>query len=207
TWELSKGAEKNTALLTITGMQVAIKINIAKEGCCIQQIERDGKFLFSSCYSIWMNPDGLIKKLLSMGMNIAVEKDISNFIEITPKNAELENWTYSCMSILCHAFNFYWSRWNVAVQSDQLVMRYNFAEDEKDKFTNVLLTPGKAVEIKCTESNTKFSDEPLEGQNYFSNLYHLLMERNEVESSEKIDYEFVNNIFFLLNSSKLFSCS
>ncbi|GFT07226.1 axonemal protein [Nephila pilipes] len=193
-WELSKGIENNTALLTITGMQVAIKINISKEGCCIQQIERDGKSLFSDCYSVWMNPDGLIKKLLSMGINIGVEKDINNFIEISPKDAELENWTYSCMSVLCHAFNFYWSRWNAAMQSDQLVLKYNFVEDEKDKFIHVLLTPEKAVEIKCTESNTKFSDEPLEGQKYCSNLYHLLLERNEVELPEGIDYEFLHHV-------------
>ncbi|GFT07228.1 hypothetical protein NPIL_179055 [Nephila pilipes] len=64
----------------------------------------------------------------------------------------------------------------------------------KDKFIHVLLTPEKAVEIKCTESNTKFSDEPLEGQKYCSNLYHLLLERNEVELPEGIDYEFLHHV-------------
>ncbi|GIX76457.1 axonemal protein [Caerostris extrusa] len=103
-----EGSQQNSALLIITGMQVAIKIHISKKGCCIQKIERDGKPLFPDSYSTWMSPDELIK------------------------NAELENWTYSCMSILCHTFNFYWSRWNATVSSDQLVMKYNYGEDKED---------------------------------------------------------------------------
>ncbi|GIY24181.1 axonemal protein [Caerostris darwini] len=154
-----------------------------------------------------MSPDELIKILLYMGINVTVQKDISSFIEVSSKNAELENWTYSCMSILCHTFNFYWSRWNATVSSDQLVMKYNYGEDKEGKFNHVLLTTERAVEIKCTESNTKFCDEPLNGKKYYSNIYHLLMDKNQEETVKEVDYEFVNTVFFLLSSCKLFSCS
>ncbi|KAF8797303.1 dynein axonemal intermediate chain 7-like isoform X2 [Argiope bruennichi] len=205
-WELIKGKQQNTALLIITGMQAAIKIEISEEGCCIQQIERDGKSLFSNSYSVWMSPDALIKKLLLMGINVAIEKDINKFIEVSSKNTELENWTYSCMSVLTHTFNFYWSRWNAVVSPDQLVMRFN-SEENNEKFNHVLMMPGKAFEIKCTESSTKFCDDPVEGQRCYSNAYHLLMDRSEQEGEKVLNFEFVTNVFFLLSSCKLFSCS
>ncbi|CAL1276528.1 unnamed protein product [Larinioides sclopetarius] len=206
-WELIKGKQPNTALLIITGMQAAIKIEISQEGCCIQQIERDGKSLFPDHYSAWMSPDALIKKLLFMGINIAVEKDIDCFIEISSKDVELENLAYSCISLLSHAFNFYWSRWNAVVPPDQLVVRYNSEENGEEKFNHVLLMPGKAFEIRCAESSTKFCDDPVEENKCFSNIYHLLMERSEQEIEKDVDYEFVTNVFFLLSSCKLFSCS
>nr|XP_042899742.1 dynein axonemal intermediate chain 7-like [Parasteatoda tepidariorum] len=190
-WELVHGKNPNSASLIISGMHVSLKIQINKDGCAIENIEQDGKSLFSDSYLMWMEPEDLLKKLLYMGINIIVERDIHKYVEVIHKNAEFENWCYSCMAISCHAFNFYWSRWNAVVGSDQFVLKYNTGGNNEGKYNHVLLTPESAMEIKCTESNAKFCDEPVEGQKYYSNLYNMLIGRNGIPDDE-IDFKFAN---------------
>ncbi|KAG8185989.1 hypothetical protein JTE90_027661 [Oedothorax gibbosus] len=207
-WELISGDDPNSCVLNITGMQLAIKIEIGKGLGCIRGIEQDGKSLFPESYSMWMSPAEVIKKLMSMGINIAVEEEISKFIEVSSKNNQLENRAYSCMSMLCNPFNFYWSRWNATVSSDQLVMKYNVGPtDNQDNIIHLLITPEKVLEIKCTETHAKFNDDPVDDHKYHSNLYHLLMEKNDIDPQRETDKEFANAIFYILSTCKLFSCS
>ncbi|XP_035216096.1 protein CASC1-like, partial [Stegodyphus dumicola] len=60
-WELISGNDENSASLAITGMHVALKIKIKSGKCCIENIEQDGKSLFSDVYDIWRNPNLLVK--------------------------------------------------------------------------------------------------------------------------------------------------
>ncbi|KFM68055.1 hypothetical protein X975_10737, partial [Stegodyphus mimosarum] len=72
---------------------------------------------------------------------------------------KLEHWIYSCISVLCHVFNFSCSRFNSTLEKDQCVLKYSHS-DSQEEIHHVLLTPEKAIEIKCSETQTKFCEEP-----------------------------------------------
>ncbi|XP_054712845.1 dynein axonemal intermediate chain 7 homolog [Uloborus diversus] len=207
-WELTSEGQANCASLFITGMHVGIQIEILDSECCIKKIEQDGKSLFPNCYTIWMSPDKLVKKLAFMGINITVENDVDKYIETSKKEETMESWTFSCMSVLCHSFNFYWSRWNATLPKDQIVLKYRPQDsDEPEKFSHILIMPDNSVVIKCAESHSKFCDDPADGEKKWKDLYHLVKERSEEEIPFAKHFEFVNAVYFLLSTCKLFSCS
>lgn len=85
-------------------------------------------------------------------------------------------------------------------------------EDDAQKVVpaHVMVTPERAVYLKCGDTAEAFSDEAVDGQVFCSDLYHLMIKDLPEEPISKLEDTrllFSINVYSLLSLCKVFSCS
>ncbi|GFS90295.1 protein CASC1 [Nephila pilipes] len=145
--------------LSLVGQHLTLRIEISNEGCRLQSI-RPGKFDLPHLLGtiVWMTPDQMIEKLLSIGINIAYNKRDPEFIGKLPKNRKMEEITYNSMALLSTEYDFSWSQWNLRLPPDCIAVNYRKASP-KDK----------------GEMEADFSNEPADAQQFPGTLFHTIL--------------------------------
>jgi len=162
-------------------------------------------------------PDKLVRLLRRGGINLFPEPEARHYVDGNrpPKHAVAERHTYQCMAT--HQFTA--SRWNVHAPFDRMVMQMKETQPAGGgnsllspggqaggvPYKMVMVTPERAVLLKCTEVSQVFSEEPLEvpadttveaGQRYAPDLLTL------AGRSDTVDFKTTETLFYLMDKIK-----
>lgn len=121
----------------------------------------------------------------SGGCDLFPESDAFSYMKGLPiKHKITEKHLQYCMGLLCTAYMFAWSRWNVTGSARQIIMQIKELHGciAKEKSNMMLLvTCNQTSFIQCTEVGTEFSDKPLDGQEQKVYFIFYLFKTNKLK--------------------------
>ncbi|XP_021569738.1 protein CASC1 isoform X3 [Carlito syrichta] len=122
-WEL-RPLDINKVLLTVTTVFTEIQIQIKENLCMLSSIKIKNKEHFCILKGKWMSPIPFIVALKEAGLNIFPSGHSHFYVVINNKFPLVEMKAYRQMALLSSAFEFGWSKWNLACNSTNVVFKW-----------------------------------------------------------------------------------
>ncbi|VVC34711.1 Casc1 domain [Cinara cedri] len=226
-WEVrpETGSNEGGVVLSITTAKILVKFMVRDEHLAMVQLQNATTVALQEMIGVYHRPDRLIRLLRNGGINLFPAPDAYHYVNghRPPKQAVTERHTYRCMAALSGTHQFTSSRWNVNVAADQIV--FQMKEIPVDELSNkndnnaganvgtpyktVMVTPERAVLLKCNEDSKAFSEE-YQSTSFTPDLFTLAKDvtsTNQMQMS-KIDIsKTMETLFYLMDKIKLFSYS
>ncbi|XP_021569736.1 protein CASC1 isoform X1 [Carlito syrichta] len=212
-WEL-RPLDINKVLLTVTTVFTEIQIQIKENLCMLSSIKIKNKEHFCILKGKWMSPIPFIVALKEAGLNIFPSGHSHFYVVINNKFPLVEMKAYRQMALLSSAFEFGWSKWNLACNSTNVVfkVREHLTEEgtEKPNWALLMFSGDRAQRLKINEDSETFSEALKEETEFHSTLYHMVNDFASKEAMEKVrssHCQFVDCVCQMLLSTRLFSYS
>ncbi|XP_026814345.1 axonemal 84 kDa protein-like [Rhopalosiphum maidis] len=236
-WEIRPegGSDGAGVILSVTAATVLIEFAVREDRAAMVQLQNATTVALQEMIGVYHRPDKLIRLLRRGGVNLFPEPDARHYVDgrRPPKHAVAERHAYRCMAVLSGTHQFAASRWNVHAPSDRMVMQMKEtqppavgAADGAETTTPsssstggqagigpykmIMVTPERAVLLKCTEVSQVFSEEPLDkpsdvaeaGRRYAPDLLALAG-----HSPSDVDFKATETLFYLMDKIKFLSYS
>ncbi|XP_075210339.1 dynein axonemal intermediate chain 7-like [Lycorma delicatula] len=198
---------------SITAATIIIEFIIRNNKVCINSLQNASGNALQDLVGLYFEPNRLIRMLQKGGVDVFPEHDAFIYTEgITPKHWITENHIYQCMALLSTTYNFSWSRWNLLAGQKKIVMQIREFLDRKrlPNYSMLLVTPQRTIVVDCTEVSQAFSEQGIQGMEYYPDLYWLTQAHASSTSKEKIekaDLMLVQTVNLILTRTRVFSFS
>lgn len=231
-WEIRPegGGDGAGVILSVTAATVLVEFAVREDQAAMVQLQNATTVALQEMIGAYHRPDKLVRLLRRGGINLFPEPDARHYVDghRPPKHAVAERHAYRCMAALSGTHQFTASRWNVHAPFDRIVMQMKETQPDIEAvgsetsmsaasgqagnvpYKMVMITPERAVLLKCTEVSQVFSEEPLEkpantiaeaGQRYAPDLLTL------AGHSATVDFKTTETLFYLMDKIKFLSYS
>ncbi|XP_025199256.1 axonemal 84 kDa protein-like [Melanaphis sacchari] len=231
-WEIRPegSGEDAGVILSVTAATVLVEFAVREDQAAMVQLQNATTVALQEMIGVYHRPDKLIRLLRRGGVNLFPEPDARHYVDgrRPPKHAVAERHAYRCMAVLSGTHQFAASRWNVHAPFDRMVMQMKETQPAVEAdggietpsttsgqasvapYKMVMVTPERAVLLKCTEVSQVFSEEPLEkpsdvteaGQQYAPDLLTLVG-----RETSGVDFKATETLFYLMDKIKFLSYS
>ncbi|VVC35855.1 Cancer susceptibility candidate 1, N-terminal,Cancer susceptibility candidate protein 1,Casc1 [Cinara cedri] len=231
-WEVRPegGANEGGVVLSVTAATVLVEFVVRGDHVAMVQLQNATTVALQEMIGAYHRPDRLIRLLRRGGVNLFPAPDARHYVDShrPPKQAVTERHTYRCMAALSSTHQFTASRWNVNVPADRIIFQMKeIPVDESGSsgdtsvgagvgtpYKMVMVTPERAVLLKCSEASQAFSEES-QSASFTPDLFALATEVTEVTSSDQVRTSLTNvdvsktmeTLFYLMDKIKFFSYS
>ncbi|XP_003241246.1 axonemal 84 kDa protein-like [Acyrthosiphon pisum] len=231
-WEIRPegGGDGAGVVLSVTAATVLVEFAVREDQAAMVQLQNATTVALQEMIGAYHRPDKLVRLLRRGGINLFPEPDARHYVDGNrpPKHAVAERHAYRCMAALSSTHQFAASRWNVNAPFDRMVMQMKETQPAVEAagsgtslsvasgqaggvpYKMVMVTPERAVLLKCTEVSQVFSEEPLEvppdssaeaGQRFAPDLLTL------TGHSDTVDFKTTETLFYLMDKIKFLSYS
>jgi len=231
-WEIRPegGGDGAGVVLSVTAATVLVEFAVRADQAAMVQLQNATTVALQEMIGAYHRPDKLVRLLRRGGINLFPEPDARHYVDghRPPKHAVAERHAYRCMAALSGTHQFAASRWNVNAPFDRMVMQMKETQPAVEAaggsgtslsaaagqaggvpYKMVMVTPERAVLLKCTEVSQVFSEEPLEapadtdaGQRFAPDLLTLAGGIDGV-----VDFKTTETLFYLMDKIKFLSYS
>lgn len=171
-WELKPEVGRNKrggVVLNVTAATVQAEFLVREDLVCLNSLAGGTSSALENILGEYMKLHILIDKMREGGCDLFPERDAASYVKGLPlKHPVAERHLQECMGLLCTAYAFSWSRWNVTRNPREIVLQFKELHGciAKQR-TNVtlLVTPSKTTTVECTEVSPEFSAVPIDGDN------------------------------------------
>lgn len=244
-WEIrpeGSGADGGV-VLSVTAATVLMEFAVRGDHAAMVQLQNATTVALQEMIGVYHRPDKLVRLLRRGGVNLFPAPDALHYVDghRPPKHATTERHVYQCMAALSGTHQFAASRWNVHVATNRIVMQMKeipVDEADGDESTNaaaasglsggggnsgagvpfkmVMVTPERAVLLKCNEVSQAFSEEPLDADRddvpFAPDLFTLAVDtastdRVRAALADVSDFKTVQTLYYLLDKIKFLSYS
>lgn len=231
-WEVRPAGGGGT-VLSVTAATVLVEFAVRGDRAAMVQLQNATTVALQEMIGAYHRPDRLVRLLRRGGVNLFPEPDALHYVDgrRPPKHAVAERHTYRCMAALSGTHQFAASRWNAHAPADRMVFQMKEipatgpdvivaagGDDDGEggggggqgggggtsvPYGMVMVTPERAVRLRCTEVSQTFSEDPLNaGAPFAPDLYALAATNADV-----IDFDTVQTLFYLMDKIKFLSYS
>ncbi|XP_050430496.1 dynein axonemal intermediate chain 7-like [Adelges cooleyi] len=198
-------------ILSITAATVLVEFSVRGDHAAMVQLQNATTVALQEIVGTYYRPDRLVRMLHRGGVNLFPAPDARYYVDGNrpPKHAVVERHLYHCAAALSNSHQFTASRWNVHVGPDRMVLQMKEI-GEGGPYKMVMVTPERAVFLKCNEVSQAFSEEPEPRCPFAPDLYSLVEDTCPDDVSAKIidaDYKTVETLYFLMDKIKFLSYS
>ncbi|CAO1434353.1 unnamed protein product [Diamesa hyperborea] len=190
-WELKPEFKiPGTVVFTLTASVIGMEVVVSERGLTLNSLQGIAPTVLQNAIGATMSLNDLIKTMRNAACDIFPDDDGFCYTENScEKNHVMENHIYESISCFALSHNFAWSRWNVGSGSRTSVflMRELIEHRKLPNQSTVHVTPFKASIIDCTEVSPVYNSVPVQGMEYFADLYHLAMSNIQLVSKSKKD--------------------
>lgn len=235
-WEIRpEGGDAGAGVvLSVTAATVLVEFAVRGDQAAMVQLQNATTVALQEMIGVYHRPDKLIRLLRRGGVNLFPEPDARHYVDgrRPPKHAVAERHAYRCMAVLSATHQFAASRWNVHAPFDRMVMQMKETQPDAEPegataaetssssaqsaaggqipYKMVMVTPERAVLLKCTEVSQVFSEEPLQkppnnaeaGRRYAPDLLTLAG-----HDTSDVDFKASETLFYLMDKIKFLSYS
>nr|KAG5693296.1 hypothetical protein BaRGS_011617 [Batillaria attramentaria] len=206
-WELRPHGV-NAAVLTIIAAIVELEIEIKDGLCCLSQPA--DKPELAHILNQWMTPRELVEKMQRAGLNVFPQEDSSKYVTVQNKHPIVVERMYEQMALVASSMAFSWSKWNSAVDYENVVLQGAEAlSDEpllEEDWGMFLVSKRRFAKLKMSEFDEEFSQEMETDVSFRSNLYHFLQGTGSEAAKERVQetsIEFVDCVHQLLKATQV----
>lgn len=225
-WEVRpEGNVDGGVVLSVTAATVLVEFAVRDDHAAMVQLQNATTVALQEMIGAYHRPDRLVRLLRRGGVNLFPAPDAQHYVDgrRPPKHAIAERHVYRCMAALSSTHQFTASRWNVHVPTDRIVLQMKEipAGETSGSETGagsmgvpykiVMVTPERAVLLKCNEVSQAFSEEPQSTAAPFApDLLTLAADTasvNDVRTTiTKVDdFKTVETLFYLMDKIKFLS--
>ncbi|XP_055990575.1 dynein axonemal intermediate chain 7 [Sorex fumeus] len=213
-WELVP-LDLNQALFTVKTVFAKIQIHIKDNLCLLASLNLHNNQDFTFLEGKWMTPISFILALKKAGLNIFPSGHSHFYVLINYKSPMVEMKTYQQMALLSSAFAFGWSRWNIHSDSRKVIFKVSEHIPEEESIQDIdcmiiMFTGDRAQRLHISEYSEDFSEQPQEGSEFHSTLYHMITGVASPAALDNIRNSstlFVDTVCYMLLSTRPLSYS
>ncbi|XP_046821692.1 dynein axonemal intermediate chain 7 homolog [Vespa crabro] len=218
-WELRPEMGRNSGggvTLNITAATVQAEFVVREDSVCLNSLVGGTSSALQNIVGIYMKLNFLIDKMREGGCDLFPERDAASYIKgLSVKHPVAQKHLQECIGLLCMAYTFSWSRWNVKRCSREIVLQFKELHGciakERTNIT-LLVTPSQTIAVQCTEISPEFSNVPIDGDSakFYADLYHLALHNAGIKSRlliKDISYKLALTVTRLLKSTNVISMS
>ncbi|XP_062374486.1 dynein axonemal intermediate chain 7 [Sardina pilchardus] len=185
-WELRPLAQ-DSALLTITGALIDVRITIKGDQCMLQtEQERAPAHLLDR----WMSAPALQAAMTGAGINIFTSHHSDKYVSVNAKDPLIEHTVYEQMALLSSAVAFAWSRWNAQCGQEHLVLKVcEQLEAEavrEDAWSLYLLGAQRSQRLAMGEDAASFGPQLAPHSEFHSTFLHMLLDGMSAAAEERV---------------------
>ncbi|KAL2712561.1 axonemal 84 kDa protein-like isoform X1 [Vespula squamosa] len=190
-WELKPEMGRNSGggvTLNITAATVQAEFIVRDDSICLNSLVGGTSSALQDIIGQYMKLKYLINKMRECGCDLFPEKDAASYIKgLSVKHPVAQKHLQECIGLLCTAYTFSWSRWNIKRPSREIVLQFKelhgCVSKERTNIT-VLVTPLQTIAVQCTEVSPEFSNVPIDGDSakFYADLYHLALHNAGIKS-------------------------
>lgn len=223
-WEIRPEGTDGGVVISLTAATVMVEFMVRDDHAAMVQLQNATTVALQEMIGAYHRPERLVRLLQRGGVNVFPLPDASHYVtdgRRPPKHAVAERHTYRCMAALSGTHQFTASRWNVHAPADRIVFQMKEipgAETGGDcndaagtaPYKIVMVTPERAVLLKCNEVSQTFSEEPQPGVPFAPDLYGLATELvasagREPLTAVSTNFNTVETLFYLMDKIKFLS--
>jgi len=220
------GGAAGGVVLSITAATVLVEFSVRDDQVAMIQLQNATTVALQELIGAYHRPEKLIRLLRRGGVNLFPEPDARHYVDgrRPPKHALAERHVYRCMAALSGTHQFAASRWNVHVSTDRMVLQMKEipaaepggSDDPSGTsvpYKMVMVTPERAVLLKCNEVSQAFTEEPQSAAAPFApDLFTLATDiantgRVRAALARITDYKTVDTLYYLMDKIKFLSYS
>lgn len=214
-------------VLSVTAATVLVEFAVRGDYAAMVQLQNATTVALQEMIGVYHRPDKLVRLLRRGGVNLFPAPDAQHYVDgrRPPKHAVTERHVYRCMAALSGTHQFTASRWNVNVPADRIVLQMKEipageaggsetgAGGIGTPYKMVMVTPERAVLLKCNEVSQSFSEEPQSATApYAPDLLAVAVDAASTETVRTAianvdDFRTVETLFYLLDKIKFLSYS
>lgn len=232
-WEIRpEGVEDGGVVLSVTAATVLVEFAVRDDHAAMVQLQNATTVALQDMIGVYHRPDRLVRLLRRGGINLFPAPDARYYVDgrRPPKHAVTERHVYRCMAALSGTHQFTASRWNVHAPADRIVLQMKEIPVDDDgsggnesvsgggtgasvPYKMVMVTPERAVLLKCNEVSQAFSEEPLTSDVTFApDLIALAADvasddRDREATGRVNDFKTAETLFYLMDKIKFLSYS
>ncbi|KAM8884145.1 dynein axonemal intermediate chain 7 isoform 2-T2 [Synchiropus picturatus] len=196
--------DQDSAVLTVQGTQVELRITIQGSRCMLQLHGRTGP---SHLVGKWMSRDDLQRAMVQAGINIFVNEYSENYVSVCAKDPLTEHAVYEQMALYSSSCAFSWSKWNSVCGAEHLVVQACEHLDpypvQETSWGMYLIGAQRIQKLAMTETSQTFSPEHQPGTDFHSTFIHMLQDHMSATGMARTgtaDFLFVDTVQSLLCS-------
>ncbi|XP_016052873.1 PREDICTED: protein CASC1 [Miniopterus natalensis] len=213
-WEL-RPLDVNKTLLTVTTIFMEIQIQIKKDVCMLASIKLKYQEHSSILEGKWMTLTSFIIALKEAGLNIFPTEHSHFYVATNYKLPLVEMKAYRQMALLCSAFAFGWSKWNIQCGSKKVIFKVSEHLTKEEPIQNpnwtlLMFNGNRAQRLKIDEGSEAFSEALKEETEFHSTLYHMVKDFASEAAMEEVrssDCQYINSVCHMLLLTRLLSYS
>ncbi|XP_043670341.1 dynein axonemal intermediate chain 7 homolog [Vespula pensylvanica] len=218
-WELKPEMGRNSGggvTLNITAATVQAEFIVRDDSVCLNSLVGGTSSALQNIIGQYMKLNNLINKMRKGGCDLFPEQDAASYIKgLSVKHPVAQKHLQECIGLLCTAYTFSWSRWNIKRPSREIVLQFKEVHGcvakERTNIT-LLVTPLQTIAVQCTEVSPEFSNVPIDGDSakFYADLYHLALHNAGIKSHlliKDISYKLALTVANLLQSTNVISMS
>lgn len=226
-WEVRpEGGADGGVVLSVTAATVLVEFAVRDGLAAMVQLQNATTVALQEMIGVYHRPDKLVRLLRRGGVNLFPAPDAQHYVDgrRPPKHAIAERHVYRCMAALSGTHQFTASRWNVHAPADRIVLQMKETPTDETggneqgagsmmgvPYKMVMVTPERAVLLKCNEVSQTFSEEPQSAAAPFAP--DLLTLAADAASTEDVraavakvdDFKTVETLFYLMDKIKFLS--
>ncbi|XP_043500206.1 dynein axonemal intermediate chain 7 homolog isoform X3 [Polistes fuscatus] len=218
-WEVKPEMGRNSqggVVLNLTAATVQAEFLVREDMVCLNSLIGGTSPALQNIVGEYMKLQFLIDKMREGGCDLFPERDTASYVKGLPmKHLVTERHLQECIGLLCTAYTFSWSRWNVTRTSREIVLQFKelhgCVAKQRTNLT-LLVTPSQTMIVQCTEVSSEFSNVPIDGENtkFYADLYHLALHNAGIKSRlliKDISFKLALTVTRLLESTSVISMS
>ncbi|KAF7401191.1 hypothetical protein HZH68_007011 [Vespula germanica] len=218
-WELKPEMGRNSGggvTLNITAATVQAEFIVRDDSVCLNSLVGGTSSALQNIIGQYMKLNNLINEMRKGGCDLFPEQDAASYIKgLSVKHPVAQKHLQECIGLLCTAYTFSWSRWNIKRPSREIVLQFKEVHGcvakERTNIT-LLVTPLQTIAVQCTEVSPEFSNVPIDGDSakFYADLYHLALHNAGIKSHlliKDISYKLALTVANLLQSTNVISMS
>ncbi|XP_077287366.1 dynein axonemal intermediate chain 7-like [Arctopsyche grandis] len=194
-------------IVTIMGAIIVCEFEVLEVGIKLKSLQNGATKALQDMVDETFTLNELTGRLQAGGVDFFPSEDAPNLIEGSClKHWTMESHLYHCMAHLCTAYNFTWSRWNVTADRRTIVQQMReYLQQHSESFEILHVTPLQAILVTATEVSAEYSTQPIEGLQFYPDLYSLIKGHGNAEVLEvvsSVPWRLVENVKDLLCAIK-----
>ncbi|XP_007631694.1 protein CASC1 isoform X2 [Cricetulus griseus] len=211
-WELCP-LDVNRVVLTVTTLFIELQIHIKENLCMLASVKLKGQEHQCHLEGRWMTPVPFILALKEAGLNIFPALYSHFYVVVNNKVPLVEVKAYRQIALLSSAFVFRWSKWNMACNSTNVVIKVKEyqAEGAENRPWSLLMFSGDRAQIlRIREDSDVFSEALKDNTEFHSTLYHMVKDFASPRAMERVrssDSLFIDSVCHMLLSIRVLSYS
>ncbi|KAK2583902.1 hypothetical protein KPH14_001173 [Odynerus spinipes] len=218
-WELKPEMGRNSGggvVLNVTAATVQAEFIVREDFVCLNSMAGGISSALQHIIGEYMKLQILIDKMREAGCDLFPERDAASYVKGLPmKHPVAEKHLQECMGLLCTAYTFSWSRWNVTRSPREIVLQFKELHGcvaKQHSNITLLVTPNQTMAVRCTEVSSEFSADPLDGDSakFYADLYNLALHNAGIKSRlfmREVSFKLALTVATLLESTNVIGMS